>query len=161
MKSQAFKYIVNSCCVLTFDVYLQTVYNIHAYNITIAFMLQGEKIFSRVSAQHCCGIEDFQPEPNKYDIVWIQWVTMYISDEDMIDVLQRFQKSLRPNGYIVIKDNVCVRTEFVVDDEDGSVTRSSRLFEEIFLKAGVELIQSKKEKGFPKDLYPLQYFVLQ
>ena len=28
----------------------------------------------RVFKFHCCGLENFMPEVNKYDCIWIQWV---------------------------------------------------------------------------------------
>ncbi len=34
----------------------------------------GEEDSSRVAQFHCCGLEKFHPEPNKYDLIWIQWV---------------------------------------------------------------------------------------
>ena len=35
----------------------------------------GEEDAKRVPKFHCCGLQDFQPEPEKYDCIWIQWVT--------------------------------------------------------------------------------------
>lgn len=28
----------------------------------------------RVRNYFCCGLQDFSPEPNTYDVIWIQWV---------------------------------------------------------------------------------------
>ncbi|KAJ7308498.1 hypothetical protein JRQ81_009060 [Phrynocephalus forsythii] len=28
----------------------------------------------RVGNYFCCGLQDFSPEPNAYDVIWIQWV---------------------------------------------------------------------------------------
>lgn len=28
----------------------------------------------RVENYYCCGLQDFQPQPDRYDIIWIQWV---------------------------------------------------------------------------------------
>lgn len=28
----------------------------------------------RVRNYFCCGLQDFSPEPNSYDVIWIQWV---------------------------------------------------------------------------------------
>uniref|UniRef100_A0A8B9CSI9 protein N-terminal methyltransferase n=1 Tax=Anser brachyrhynchus TaxID=132585 RepID=A0A8B9CSI9_9AVES len=28
----------------------------------------------RVRNYYCCGLQDFSPEPNSYDVIWIQWV---------------------------------------------------------------------------------------
>ena len=29
----------------------------------------------RVRNYFCCGLQDFSPEPDSYDVIWIQWVT--------------------------------------------------------------------------------------
>ncbi|MBN3323905.1 NTM1A methyltransferase, partial [Atractosteus spatula] len=28
----------------------------------------------RVDNYYCCGLQDFQPQPGRYDVIWIQWV---------------------------------------------------------------------------------------
>lgn len=28
----------------------------------------------RVRNYFCCGLQDFSPEPDSYDVIWIQWV---------------------------------------------------------------------------------------
>lgn len=28
----------------------------------------------RVRNYFCCGLQDFSPDPNSYDVIWIQWV---------------------------------------------------------------------------------------
>ena len=32
----------------------------------------------------CLGLQDFQPEPNTYDMIWIQWVIGHLHDLDFI-----------------------------------------------------------------------------
>lgn len=34
----------------------------------------GHEDSKRVAKFHCCGLQDFNPEPKKYDCIWIQWV---------------------------------------------------------------------------------------
>lgn len=119
----------------------------------------GEKMFARVPAQHCCGLEDFHPEPDTYDLVWIQWVIIYLSDYDFIALLARFKKSLKKDGYIVVKDNV-TKTGCELDDKDSSVTRSDYQLKQIFKRAGLELIVDSYQKDFPRELYKVKYYAL-
>ncbi len=35
------------------------------------------------------GLQNFTPEPNAYDIIWIQWVTGHLTDEDFIAFMTR------------------------------------------------------------------------
>lgn len=30
------------------------------------------------------GLQDFCPEPEKYDVIWAQWVLIYLNDDDLI-----------------------------------------------------------------------------
>ena len=119
----------------------------------------GNELFARVSAQHCCGLEDFHPNPDTYHVVWIQWVIIYLSDYDFIDLLARFKASLKKDGYIVIKDNV-TKAGCELDARDSSVTRSDNQLKLIFKKAGLELVEESFQKGFPRELYKVKYYAL-
>lgn len=119
----------------------------------------GPAYYSRVPAQHCCGLQDFQPLENHYDLVWIQWVIIYLSDSDFIQVLSKFKKSLKPDGYIVIKDNV-TDSGCELDPDDSSVTRSDYQLKQIFKRAGVEVVHDTYQKNFPRELYKVKYYAL-
>ena len=47
-----------------------------------------------------------------------------------------------------------------VDYEDASVTRSRQHLIELWGKADMEVVAEKKQKGFPKELYPVVAFAL-
>lgn len=120
----------------------------------------GDKMFARVSAQHCCGLQEFEPSPNTfYDLVWIQWVIIYLSDSDFINLLARLKRSLKKDGYIVIKDNV-TKAGCELDADDSSVTRSDLQLKQIFKKAGLELLEETYQKGFPRELFKVKYYAL-
>ncbi|EFN51806.1 hypothetical protein CHLNCDRAFT_27478 [Chlorella variabilis] len=68
------------------------------------------------------GIEQHHPEPGRYDVVWLQWAALYLTDEDLIAFLQRSAAALKPGGVLFVKENVCERG-FIVDSSDASVTR--------------------------------------
>ena len=38
---------------------------------------------------HCCGLQNFYPEINRYDCIWIQWVLGYLKDTDLVDFFKR------------------------------------------------------------------------
>ncbi|XP_063695008.1 N-terminal Xaa-Pro-Lys N-methyltransferase 1-B-like [Bolinopsis microptera] len=119
----------------------------------------GEDMFARVPAQHCCGLEDFHPEPNTYDLVWVQWVIIYLSDYDFIELLARFKKSLKKDGYIVVKDNV-TKNGCELDDNDSSVTRSDYQLKQIFKRAGLEIVVDSFQKNFPRELFKVKYYAM-
>jgi protein N-terminal methyltransferase len=109
----------------------------------------------------CMGLQDFDPTPNTYDVIWIQWVLPHLHDLDLVNFLRKCQQALRPNGWICIKENVILEgTPFEIDKEDSSVTRSEAYYKSIFEQAGLELIHEKKQQGFPDELYPVKMYAL-
>ncbi|EAY19323.1 adrenal gland protein, putative [Trichomonas vaginalis G3] len=111
------------------------------------------------------GIQDWIPEDN-YDVFWCQWSIMYLTDEDCIKFLQRCKQHLLPNGLIIIKDNICDRDvkagleTFEVDTNDNSLLRSYKVYLNLFVKAGLHLVEAVKQTNYPKYLLPLYTFVL-
>ncbi len=71
----------------------------------------------------CSGLQDFKFDENiKYDVVWVQWVTGYLTDDHLCTFLRNCASALAENGIIVVKDNNTAKG-FYVDDQDKSVTR--------------------------------------
>eukprot|EP01066_Platyproteum_vivax_P000230 Platyproteum_vivax@DN10264_c0_g1_i1.p1 len=76
-------------------------------------------------------LQSFIPKEHYYDCVWIQWVALYLTDDDFIKFLQRCERSLLPNGVIVLKENMTGDAQFEVDNDDNSIMRSYRHYEEL------------------------------
>ncbi|KDE06548.1 hypothetical protein MVLG_03196 [Microbotryum lychnidis-dioicae p1A1 Lamole] len=105
-----------------------------------------------------------------YDLCMIQWCIGHLSDAELVDFLKRSRKALRQDdqgcqGYIILKENVCKDTEgagagFLFDDDDSSVTRSDKVFKNIFADAGLEVLRQETQQGFPKELFPVIAYVL-
>lgn len=53
------------------------------------------------------ALQEFQPEPGRYDCVWIQWALLYLTDEDAIALFHRCAQNLKPGGIICVKENIC------------------------------------------------------
>jgi len=106
------------------------------------------------------GLQDFEPQPNRYDVIWIQWVVGQLQDDHFVGFLQKCQKALAPNGSIVVKDNVS-RKGFIIDNEDSSVTRSRDHMVAIFRESGLKIVKEKTQEGFPRELFPVIMFALQ
>lgn len=68
--------------------------------------------------------------------------------------LQRAKSKLSPNGWIGMKENVAHPScDYVMDDEDSSVTRSEAVFTQLIERAGLGLIQTEAQHGWPSDLF--------
>ncbi|XP_021355520.1 N-terminal Xaa-Pro-Lys N-methyltransferase 1-B-like [Mizuhopecten yessoensis] len=118
----------------------------------------GEE-FKRIGKCYCCGLQDFTPDKGKYDVIWIQWVTGHLTDDHFVQFLQRCQDGLCENGVVVLKDNCS--PEKVFDATDSSYMRTTDETLELIVKSGLKLLQSQKQKGFPKAIYDVIMFALQ
>ncbi len=108
----------------------------------------------------CAGMQDFAPAPGTvYDVVWIQWCIGHLHDLDLIRFLGRVKAALRlHSGVVVVKDNCCDGSDFVVDTQDSSLTRSVVYLKALFQLAGFELRVEEKQEGFPNELFPVFMF---
>jgi len=71
---------------------------------------------------------------------------MYLTDEDLIEMLQRCAKNLKKDGIIMIKENVFDEDEigqFFFDTEDNSVIRKVDHFKSIIKKSGLEIVDEQ------------------
>ncbi|KAM4528181.1 N-terminal Xaa-Pro-Lys N-methyltransferase 1 [Odontesthes bonariensis] len=113
----------------------------------------------RVGNYFCCGLQEFVPEGGRYDVIWIQWVIGHLTDDHLIEFLRRCRKALRPNGLIVIKDNVSY--EGVVPDEvDSSMCRDLEIVRSLVGRAGLRIISEEQQTNFPKEIYQVHTLAL-
>lgn len=98
----------------------------------------------------CSDLQSFVPK-HRYDLVWIQWTTMYLTDDDLIRLLRECQRALTPEGVIVLKDNVIdqvkgpkglVDGRYMVDEEDASVSRTREHLLHVIAQAGLSVVAS-------------------
>ncbi len=108
----------------------------------------------------CTGIQDFQPKADSYDIIWMQWMIGYLTDDDLVEFLKRCVTALREGGIVVVKDNTCSQEAFVVDRDDASTTRSLSYIIAIAELAGLHVVHQKFQEGFPEDIFPVPMIAL-
>lgn len=112
-----------------------------------------------VGRSYQCGLQDFRPEPQRYHCIWVQWCLLYLTDEDVLAFFDRAARSLREDGVIVVKENIC-KEGFVVDKDDSSLTRSNTYMLDLFRQANMQLLYNVKQKNFPKELFEVRMYVL-
>ena len=115
----------------------------------------------------CEGLQDFHPEPNTYDIIWIQWVIGYLNDWDLCNFLHRMGKALRKGGVVVIKDNTCNELAFMSDKGDSDITRSYQYLMALVKESGLKVVKSNSgddminwQEDFPDDIWPVPMIAL-
>lgn len=113
----------------------------------------------RVGHYFCCGLQDFVPESGRYDVIWIQWVIGHLTDDHLLAFLRRCQAALRPNGLVVIKDNVSY--EGIVPDEvDSSICRDLDILRSLVGRAGLRIVHQEQQMNFPKEIYQVHTLAL-
>jgi protein N-terminal methyltransferase len=123
------------------------------------------------------GLQDWIPEPGAYDLIWNQWCLGHLTDAQLVTYLERCKDGLRKpsaeagteseldpsqNSWIVVKENLSSDPwgKDIYDDEDSSVTRSDEKFRLLFQKAGLKIVATELQKGFPKELYAVRMYAL-
>jgi protein N-terminal methyltransferase len=112
------------------------------------------------------GVQNWIPDRG-YDAFWIQWIIMYLTDDDAIAFLARCKANLKTNGLIFIKDNLASvdlkleRKEAQFFPRDRSICRVYTHFRELFKAAKLTLVETVRQERWPEDLLPLYTFVLQ
>lgn len=105
-------------------------------------------------------LQDVRPQPDRYDVIWAQWVLLYLPDDDLLQFLQRCRSAIRPGGFICVKENVVLDGEWMVDKEDNSISRTDSQYKEIFERAGLSLFRELKQTCWPPDLIPVKMYAL-
>lgn len=117
----------------------------------------GPENAARVPKFHCCGLQNFYPEADKYDCIWIQWVVGYLKDDDLISFLKRCKQAIKSNGVCILKENIS-STEYELDETDNSWTRTKKCYMNLIHKAGMRVIKDEKQRKFPGELYEVRLF---
>jgi protein N-terminal methyltransferase len=114
----------------------------------------------RSVAFHCAPLQDFEPPPARYDVIWAQWCLGHLTEADLVRFFRRCQAGLKPGGLLVVKENNCAEGE-ELDEEDSSLTRSDDTFQALFARAGLRLLDTRRQKDFPAELYAVRMYALQ
>lgn len=111
----------------------------------------------------CLGSEKSQAHKyNSYFCICIETslpLIGHLTDNHLVDFLERCRKALRPKGLIVIKDNVAY--EGVVPDEvDSSICRDLEILQRLVSQAGLRIIHQEQQINFPKEIYHVHMLAL-
>ncbi|XP_038613801.1 alpha N-terminal protein methyltransferase 1B [Tachyglossus aculeatus] len=113
----------------------------------------------KVETFNCYSLQEFTPTHGKYDVIWIQWVSGYLTDKDLLEFLSRCREGLKENGLVILKDNVA-REGCVLDTLDSSVIRDMEILRSLVEKSGLELLGEEKQEGFPDQCVPVWMLAL-
>ncbi|XP_019387186.1 PREDICTED: alpha N-terminal protein methyltransferase 1B [Crocodylus porosus] len=114
----------------------------------------------KVEMYYCYSLQEFTPAPQRYDVIWIQWVSGNLTDRDLLEFLIRCQNGLKDNGVIILKDNVA-REGCILDPLDSSVIRNLNILRSLIEKSGLIILQEEKQEGFPEQCVPVWMMAMQ
>ncbi len=112
------------------------------------------------------GLESFAPTAGTtYDLIWNQWCLGHLTDAQLVSYLKNCGSLLtrsgdgKVEGLIVVKENLSPAfDEF--DETDSSVTRTEEKFKALFEEAGLGIIRTEWQRGFPKELFVVRMWAL-
>lgn len=126
------------------------------------------KGMDKVRKYICAGAQDVVFE-DKYDVIWVQWTVIYLTDDDFVAFLRRCVVALNEGGVIVVKENITRDERFVLDTEDCSLMRllfcgfthfrSNTHMELIYKEAGLNIVHSSEEVYMPGH-FPVKMYAL-
>lgn len=83
----------------------------------------------------------------------------HLTDNHLSDFLKRCRTGLRPNGIVVIKDNMA-QEGVIMDDVDSSVCRDLDVVRKIIRRAGLHLLAEERQENFPDEIYHVYTFAM-
>lgn len=100
----------------------------------------------------------------KYDLIFNQWCLNHLSFASLVVYFKSLIPLLLPSGWIVVKENLSSDAfgADLFDADDSSVTRSDANWRAAFTAAGLRLVKTDLQTGFPKELklYPVKIYAL-
>jgi protein N-terminal methyltransferase len=128
--------------------------------LQIAKNIEKEKSDNKIKNFYNSTIEDFKFLYN-YDLIIVQWVLEYVSYNDLISFFTRAKLHLQPNGIIIVKENINIYNDNdICIEEEGSLIRPYKTYEEIFSKSGLNVDFSEMVDFTRKDIYEIKCWIL-
>lgn len=110
---------------------------------------------------YCSALQDFDFGAT-YDVIWCQWVLLYLQDVDLLSLLVRARRALREGGILVVKENLAPSGRlFWHDRSDASICRASPYLELLFAEAELRIVMSELQLEWPSSLLPVRLYALQ
>mmetsp|Transcript_177808 Transcript_177808/g.570218 ORF Transcript_177808/g.570218 Transcript_177808/m.570218 type:complete len:322 (-) Transcript_177808:15-980(-) len=129
-----------------------------------ALLAEARRCFSQQPwARHFLEVplHSLSPEPGSYTLIWVQWVLLYLTDDDLRSFLRRAAAALVGGGLLVVKENVLLnRSRGLADERDASITRSDARLRALFAASGLELCEARPQLEWPDSLLPVMMYAL-
>merc|ERR1719464_35421 len=108
---------------------------------------------------HGSSVQRYPIAPRTFDLIWCQWILMYLTDEDALDLLLRARAGLAGDGVLLLKENVSTADKATYfDDADGelwleglspeapvSCVRTPVHYEDLLERAGLRTVEEWRQ----------------
>jgi len=99
-----------------------------------------------------------------YDLIFNQWCLNHLSLASLVAYFKSIIPLLLPGGWIIVKENLSTDPlgADIFDPEDSSVSRSDANWRLAFDEAGLKIVKTELQTGFPKQLglLPVRIYAL-
>jgi protein N-terminal methyltransferase len=105
------------------------------------------------------GVEDHRfGDDERYDVVWVEWASNYVSDRELALFFNRASAALKPGGALVIKDNVSAFADGVYSTGINHVIRSFAYIRAIaeLGAPGLRVLSNEDQQPWVDGLFPMR-----
>lgn len=106
------------------------------------------------------GLQEFHPEPKRYDVIWSQWVLGHLTNDDFLKFFERCSEGLNKNGIVIVKENVTSTDVVDIDTVDSSATRPLAMLKSLLVQSGFRIVKMTRQSNFPSGIFPVYMFAL-
>ncbi|MBP87347.1 MAG: hypothetical protein CMJ64_11605 [Planctomycetaceae bacterium] len=82
----------------------------------------------------------FEPD-ERYEVIFLGGMLMYLNEDDVIGLLRKLVPSLRPGGIILCRETTVLKGDLIRDGEYQAVYRSVENYQRIFSECGLSVVE--------------------
>jgi len=122
---------------------------------------------------HGSAVQKHEVPRGHYSFIWCQWLLMYLTDADALDLLRRLGPGLARGGLLVVKENVSTSDKATYfDDAEGelweegdqggpvSCVRTEMHYEDLFERAGLVIKEQTMQRDSSGKTMDMMLYVL-
>ena len=86
-------------------------------------------------------VQDFVPKPAAYDLISLHWMALYLSDQDLLQLLTTLKGALKPNGLLFLKDSLAPDDADQAVLDDSRILRTAKFYKGLLQRAGLHVVK--------------------
>jgi protein N-terminal methyltransferase len=126
---------------------------VHLFDQEPRFVEHAREAFRddpRVVQVEVASVQEFAVAGLEFDLIWVQWVALFLADSEVAAFLHRCKSMLSKGGAVVLKECL-VRSsdgfDFLADLNDGSVVRNEAMMRAVIAASGMTIVEVIDQPG--------------